>query len=339
MQSRARQNHVLTRASTIAPIADVIERAGGRVARVFADAELPLQLLDQPDRLLLLRDQFRLVERAAREIGDELLPARLSLTAGLDGLGPYGAHLCRFVSLGKAIAIGYNRLASLLQAATSMELVVEGKMARWSYAITAPLQIGRQKNEILALGYMLAILRYFVGAGATPDRIELPGRFGAVSRLAQLFASEVARGPRAAVIFPAPWLNCPNPNPRDTPYQAPQSLPADGDFAALTVHLVALEQLRERSGIDPVAARLGLTRRTLQRRLAAEGTTFERLCQQMLASQACTLLQDPGRPVTEIALALGYGDPAHFTRAFRRWTGVSPSQWRSQWRKAQGSTL
>ena len=59
------------------PVVEMVERSGGSVARVFRQAELPLRLIEQPDQLILLRDQLALVESAAREIGDETLPLRL----------------------------------------------------------------------------------------------------------------------------------------------------------------------------------------------------------------------------------------------------------------------
>ena len=64
------RSYGLTRARSMGPVADIVERSGGSVARAFRRAELPLRLIDEPDRLILLRDQLNLVECAAREIGD-----------------------------------------------------------------------------------------------------------------------------------------------------------------------------------------------------------------------------------------------------------------------------
>ncbi len=165
----------LTRASTIGPIADVIEAAGGSVARVFRMSELPFGLIAQPDRLILLSDHLRLVENAAREIGDDALAARLSITGGIAALGPYGQLMLSFETLGVAIEAGYQKFASLLQAATQMDLIVRDGWARWSYRVTSPIVIGRQRNEILAIGYMLNLLRHYAGSRWTPEAILVPG--------------------------------------------------------------------------------------------------------------------------------------------------------------------
>jgi AraC-like DNA-binding protein len=81
-----------------------------------------------------------------------------------------------------------------------------------------------------------------------------------------------------------------------------------------------------------VARRLGLSRRTLSRSLAAEGVTFTRILEELRATLARHYLMDRELPVTEIAWLLGYREIGSFTHAFRRWTGISPSQFRSSGR-------
>ncbi len=322
------QELALTRVGTIGPLAKLLETSGGSVARVFRRAELPLELLQQPYRLILLRDQFQLAEAAAREIGDDAFPARLSIAAGLNGLGPYGHHLMSFKSLGTAISTAYQAFGRLLQASTQMELTVSDGWARWTYHVTAPLAAGRQKNELLALGYMLVILRQFTGPRWTPDRVELPGTLRRGNVIESVIGSELAPGHRAAVVFPADLLDHPNPGaPRkDAVVAAP--IPAVTETAPIVRHMIGLNRLMGTSAIEGVAARLGVTRRTLQRRLAREGVTFAELSQAMLRAEAAELLQQRNVPIADIAYQLGYSDPAHFTRAFRRWTNEAPNRWR-----------
>jgi AraC-like DNA-binding protein len=319
----------LTRVSTIGPIADVIEAAGGSLARVFRRSELPLGLVDQPDRLILLSDQFRLVENVAREIGDDAFAARLSMAGGIAGLGPYGQLLLSFDSLGAAITKGYAKFASLLQAATEMNLVAREGLAHWSYQITAPVAVGRQRNEILAIGYMLNILRHFAGPRWTPKAILVPGVLQGRLQIEGVFASHVMRGESATVVFPADLLDLPNPSRR--PWrETDDEIPGDHEFIAVAEHMIRLSLLEKSPGIDQIAARLRLSRRTFQRRLAAHGVTFERLAEGVVFAQARTKLDARQQAITDIALELGYSDPAHFSRAFRRWTGETPRHWRAR---------
>ncbi|MET0594529.1 MAG: helix-turn-helix domain-containing protein, partial [Polyangiaceae bacterium] len=79
-----------------------------------------------------------------------------------------------------------------------------------------------------------------------------------------------------------------------------------------------------------IAKRLGLSERTLQRRLQAENVTFADLVDEVRADLARMYLNDPKLAVFEVAFLLGYSEPSAFNRAFRRWTGLSPSQFRRQ---------
>jgi len=79
-----------------------------------------------------------------------------------------------------------------------------------------------------------------------------------------------------------------------------------------------------------IAARVGMTERTLQRQLAAKGTPFSDLVRGALLQRAFELLLDDSRSITQIAAQLDYSDAAHFSRAFRRWTGLSPQAWRER---------
>jgi AraC-like DNA-binding protein len=80
--------------------------------------------------------------------------------------------------------------------------------------------------------------------------------------------------------------------------------------------------------VRSVAKAMRLSTRTLQRRLSNEGITFMRVVAQARYAVARQMLDDPARKVIDIALDLGYSDPAHFARAFARWTGLAPREFR-----------
>ena len=79
-----------------------------------------------------------------------------------------------------------------------------------------------------------------------------------------------------------------------------------------------------------MARKLGLSRRTLARRLAAEGLTFAGIVDQLRADLARHHLKDPILSVSEVAWLLGFQEVSAFTHACKRWTGLTPSQVRSQ---------
>lgn len=80
--------------------------------------------------------------------------------------------------------------------------------------------------------------------------------------------------------------------------------------------------------LTDVARALAVSTRTLQSRLEAEGASFAALADSIRRERALGMIALPDLPVTVIAARLGFATPSAFTRAFRRWTGMSPSQYR-----------
>ncbi len=82
--------------------------------------------------------------------------------------------------------------------------------------------------------------------------------------------------------------------------------------------------------LERAAESLHMTSRTLIRRLLSEGSSYKEILQDIRQTRAEALLRDARYPVNDVAELLGYREPANFTRAFKRWTGLSPAVWRRQ---------
>jgi AraC-like DNA-binding protein len=81
-------------------------------------------------------------------------------------------------------------------------------------------------------------------------------------------------------------------------------------------------------GQQQIAAALHVSNRTLQRKLREENTSFKELLKDTRMQLARKYLRSPGRSVVETAYLLGFSEPSTFSRAFKRWTGVAPAQYR-----------
>ena len=77
-----------------------------------------------------------------------------------------------------------------------------------------------------------------------------------------------------------------------------------------------------------IAKRLGMSARTLQRRLAEAGTPHRALVEQTRNQLACLYLADARTPLAEVGFRLGFADASAFYKAFRRWHGLTPGQYR-----------
>ena len=99
-------------------------------------------------------------------------------------------------------------------------------------------------------------------------------------------------------------------------------------FASEVAAALTIAVQRGRGDLGSVARALGLGERTLQRRLAREGVSFRALTEEVRRGLATEYLADGRISLSEIALVLGFSEQAAFQRAFLRWTGLTPGQYR-----------
>ena len=143
----------------------------------------------------------------------------------------------------------------------------------------------------------------------------------------------------SAIVFPTADLDRPLPGADPSAYARGLQIldelyASEGKGFADKVLLLLRRYFVTGSGFEGIdlhkAARLfTLHPRTLNRRLRAEGTTFSMLLAEARYEIARQMLRDTHLQTSEIASALGYADSASFIHAFRRWSGITPSAWRS----------
>ena len=106
-------------------------------------------------------------------------------------------------------------------------------------------------------------------------------------------------------------------------------------FASSLQMMLQSYVLNTKTNLDMTAKLCNLSKRTMQRRLGDEGTCFNKVLGQARFHVASRMLEDPTMKITQLAKQLGYSDVAHFSRAFRRIAGATPSAYRQQ-QLAQG---
>lgn len=92
------------------------------------------------------------------------------------------------------------------------------------------------------------------------------------------------------------------------------------------------ELLRDTCSAAKIAALFSMHRRTLHRHLHTEGLAFRQIADEIRFEIACEMLENTDMTLGQVAAALNYSEPSAFTRAFRRWSGQTPSTWRSSHR-------
>ncbi|MEZ5570399.1 MAG: helix-turn-helix domain-containing protein [Halioglobus sp.] len=112
------------------------------------------------------------------------------------------------------------------------------------------------------------------------------------------------------------------------PAAEPQGQPAIWEFASLLRMLVQPYLNQGRPDVAFAAELAGVSTRTLQRKLKLCGSSYSQILQEACFQLACTRLEDPDLKVIDVAMMAGYRCPQHFTRAFRRFGGITPSEYR-----------
>jgi AraC-like DNA-binding protein len=213
-------------------------------------------------------------------------------------------------------------------------------VARIAYAIYAP---GVESSEQIgegAIAITCNVMRSLCGADWSPAEVMLAGRRPADVRPYRRFFRAPVRfdAEQNALVFPAAVLEqrLPQANPelQRLLLEEVQQLDREMglDFPTKVRRLLRAGLIVGRCSAERTAALLAMQRRTLSRRLGAEGTSFEALLAEIRYEAACQLLTDTAMPMRQIAEAIGYADVSVFTRAFRRWSGTTPTEWRASLR-------
>jgi AraC-like DNA-binding protein len=259
----------------------------------------------------------------------------------VDRLGGWGAPVARCSTLRRASLTFCERFAL---DASSMQLGVE---VRDDYAWLwrrRPRQVigwlGDEEGQQYALAVMIRVARGAMGGKWLPPRIQLESATAPwIESIPGLAAREVELGrPVVAIAIPYACLDRSTSWPNGTEKGDFPALPAAACTLAGSLAQAISTLLPARHPSLEVAAEIAeLSPRTLRRRLAEEGTTWRRVLDEARLDACRRLLRDPERPLAQIALDLDYSDQAHLTRAFRRWTGEWPSEYRRRQRETRAA--
>ncbi len=329
------------RCSALGPISQVLTEVGVDRDRIFRRSDLPVEILAKPELPLRLTDHYRLLAVSARETGIPCFGAFLGRQSNAQRLGRYGAWLINAPTLALSIARAGTALNRMMQTNTDLILQPLDAGYLWSMIFHTSGHQGRYQNELLALSYQLDIMRAYLGQEWRPNLIRIMGGDNRhTAALEDIFDAPVRCGyPSCGIEFEAPALAAsrtafPQHDSSGIGSGCEMPMPETTCSEAAIIAAVEIEIMNGLPRITDVAGRLAISVRTLQRLLAASGHSFGSLTARLLYDRATALLRRDDRTIQEVASEMGYSDHAHFTRAFRHWSGLSPREYR-QWGNRQ----
>jgi AraC-like DNA-binding protein len=308
---------------------------------LLSKAGLTIEQVDNQSARLTVRSQIRLLELAADALRDDLL----------------GFHLARDYDLRK-IGLVYYVLAS-------SEILNEAlhRVARYSGIANEGVSVKFRatREAIIALNYigverqpdrhhiefwlvsLVRMCRQFANRRLVPSRIRvIHHRNKTPSALRSFLGCKIEfSSDMDEVVFPAtvklmpistfdPYLNrllikyCEEALDRRGPERTTLRSSVENEMAPLLPH--------GKARAVEIARRIGMSHRSLARKLSSEGLTFSGIADELRVNLAKHYLWDSDLPISEVAWLLGYREVSAFTHACKRWTGMTPRQLRAHGR-------
>jgi AraC-like DNA-binding protein len=322
------------RVGVLSEVPRVLRRLGADPDQVFSAAGVGLHILDNPDGEITFVDMGRLFNACVEATGCK----HFGLMAG-QGLTVQSLGL----------------VGQLMRTAPTLEY------ALWDLAETQARNADGAVCYLRRMGEFSAVC-YAIYQPRTPaiDQIydgAIALAFNAVSELIGRVAVEVTfshsepydispfrkffrvplrfNAEESAVIIPIQALSLPvstrNTEERSRLQDVVRSHAAlsNPELTSQVIRLLRARITSNRVSLPEVSAFLSLRPWSLLRKLKARGTSFRKLLNETRFEVATQLLSGTGLSITEIGMVLGYSETAVFTRAFERWSGVAPSEWRT----------
>lgn len=314
----------------------LLKELGQDPEALIRSAGIDLGLFEDPENVIDFPRAGRLLARCAERTARPDFGLLLGRAAGLDALGVVGLLVRHSPDTGTALRNLALRLLVHDRGAVPI-FDVEGDQVLLGYAIYQPRVEGTRQIYDLALCVGRNILRTLCGPLWHATGVRLPYRRPAETEAYRRFfqAPVYFDAERASLLFSTDVLRCPVRGADAVIYKALEERVAAlesqgvGDVAAQVRRVLRNLLFHGRGSIDEVARVFEVRKRTLNRRLRERGLTFQELVEETRYHIARQMLRETGLDILAIAAVLDYSDAAAFTRAFRRWSGTTPSAWRA----------
>lgn len=326
----------LTRRHHLQHFTMTLEENGYSSERILGSLQVPMWQYGDPNDLIPLRDVLSVMSKAARQVGTE----HFGLIVGEFDYFNRSTSFARILSRSPTVYHAMKIACRMANAHTSLAKMWLEETADTIWFCRGHfhgMDVGLRQHEQYIMMVMIGIVRRSAGPGwkpadmlvCAPDQRSLE-ETDSLSDIRVRYSQchGAISVPKSVACMPIHRQGTRDPKTDEAAIRRYiWDASADGFLGSLRQVIPALLA----AGcfhIECAAEIAGLHVRALQRQLAREGVTFRQLIDEARFEAATELLREPGATVTDVASELGYEHIADFTRAFRRWAGVSPSEYR-----------
>ncbi len=323
----------LIRAGFTKAIKTDIEDFNLQVDPLFEKAKLPINCFEYPEALIPLESSLKLYDLAAQSFGDSSLGLKIGAKMKFCDLGEFGKLFTSCPNLNALI----NTLEQHAQSYTNGVRVwhtIRGENVHLFFSVHPDIKCYRAQYTELSIAFLQNAIKMAAGENWAATEVHFEHTpWGKKREMEEVFQTSLKFSKDYNVlIFPKKVLCLPiknntspekklNPNFFET---AP-----NGTFASVLKQVLKTLALEGRPKMSEVSLVMDLGPRTIQRLLAKEGTNFRELVDSVCFERVADLLVQGDKNLLQVALIQGYSEGASFSRAFKRWAGVTPSEYRS----------
>ena len=326
----------LTRCQFLIPFADIHSEIGAPTAVLLTRFRLPTSLEEKAEHYIPILPAIRFAEAAQR-------------SQGITDFGFQASRRLQFCHLSEKLRAMISHAPTLFTALqqvcnwapledTNLNMWLErddGNVRICSKLAGTTGLLHLEHSQWLQNIFPIHIVRQFVGPDWIPATMAFEARY-MPSRETKSFWSNTRflSGQNASWIdVPVSLLSLPNLANETPSNRSDNEAKLSGSEIIGALKLMLPSYLDEGvPTVEEIAEIAGTSVRSFQRKLSLAGLTYSDLLDTVRFENASKLLREKDFKIIEVAFASGYADPAHFTRAFRRIAGVTPRQFREQWR-------
>ncbi len=316
-----------------------LREAGIQPEGLLSEVGLTIEQIDDPKARLKVQSQIRFLEHGADALHDDALGFHLALDFDLREVGLLYYVMTSSETVAEALSKA-ERYCRLTNEGLSLRFALNKEVAIELSYVGVDRRSDRHQIEF-CLASIVRLNRALTNRRLVPNRIRLahhrtttPAEVKSVLGCEIEYASDVDEitFPEAVGMMPIetadPYLNellvayCEEALAHRKPGGVSLRSSVENAIVPLLPH--------GRARAEEISRRLGMSQRTLARRLAAEGLTFTGILDELKIDLAKNYLKNDDLPISQTAWLLGYSEVSAFTHAFRRWTGMTPRQWRAR---------
>jgi len=315
------------------PVVTYFDTRGFATKKYLEMAGIDSAMLETETSLIPTNLVFHFVRLACEAENSEDVGLLLGQSTSLEMLGEFGRRLLSTDTVEDYLELGC-RTINTSASGDYYWLAKEAAGTRFCASVIGLQEPDAIQNYLYVILVTLNTIRNAVGGPWCPAEVTVPRIPSATAtRFAEIIPATtiLGGGNFASILIPDDALRQPMPTPAENLAEqifAKPMPPIPTDFRAAIVHLLENLIIMGRPDIDTAAGIIGLSTRTVQRRLAECGTCFSGLVAETRVAMASRWIQEGGRSIADIARGLGYHDAANFSRAFHRITGISPRAYR-----------